>query len=86
MADLVLDAYDRFVVLYDTLALVNENVTGESALASSAHLSPGVAGRMLAFMLAQGFVKTAGSDSEFRVTALGSNFLREFQGTRKFLS
>ena len=81
MADLVLDAYDRFVVLYDMLALVNENVTGESA-----HLPPGVADRMLAFMLAQGFVKTAGSDSEFRVTTLGSNFLREFQGMRKFLS
>ena len=86
MADLVLDAYDRFVVLYDMLALVNENVTGESALASSAHLSPGVAGQLLAFMLAQGFVKTAGSDSEFRVTTLGSNFLREFQSMRKFLS
>ena len=85
MADLVL-AYDRFAVLYDMLALMDENVTGESDLASSAHLSPGAAGQMLAFMLAQGFVKTAGSDSEFRTTTLGSNFLRDFQGMRNFLS
>lgn len=85
MADLVL-ACDRFAALYDMLVLMDENVTNESELASSAHLSTGAAGQMLAFMLAQGFVKTAGSDSEFRITTLGSNFLRDFRGMRKFLS
>lgn len=86
MADLVLEAYDRFVVLYDLVALVNDDVTGESALASAVHLSPDVVNELLSFMLAQGFVKTARSDSEFRITTLGSNFLQEFQGMRRFLS
>jgi predicted transcriptional regulator len=85
MADLVLEAYDRFVVLYDILALVKENSAGES-LASAARLSPSAVSQMLSFMLAQGFVKTVRSDSEFRITALGSNFLRDFQGMRRFLS
>jgi predicted transcriptional regulator len=37
-------------------------------------------------MLAQGFVKTVRNDSEFRITMLGSSFLQEFQGMRRFLS
>jgi predicted transcriptional regulator len=85
MADLVLETYDRFVILYDLLALVKENATGES-LASVARLSPAAASQMLEFMLAQGFVRTVRSDSDFRITALGSAFLRDFKDTRRFLS
>lgn len=88
MTDLVLkeeETYDRFVVLYDLVGLVGEGVASESALASSAHLSQDVVSPMLAFMLGQGYIK-AKCDSEFRITTLGSNFLNEFQGIRRFLS
>ena len=86
MTDLILEAYDRFAVLYDLVALIHDGVAEESALASAAHLSPDIVSQILSFMLAQRFVKTAGSDSEFKITALGSSFLQEFQGMRKFLS
>jgi predicted transcriptional regulator len=86
MTDLLLEACDRIVVLYDLVALVNDDVTGKSALASAVHISPDVVSQMLSFMLAQGFVKTVRSDNEFRITALGSSFLQEFQGMRRFLS
>lgn len=86
MANLVLEAYDRFAVFYDLVALVNDDVTGESALVSAVHLSPDVVSELLSLMLAQGFVKTVRNDGEFRITALGSNFLQEFQGMRRFLS
>lgn len=86
MTDLILEAYDRFVVLYDLVALINNDVTEESALASAARLSPYIVNQMLAFMLAQGLVKTARIYNEFKITALGSKFLQEFQGMRRFLS
>jgi predicted transcriptional regulator len=86
MANLVLEACDRFVVLYDLVALVNDDVPTESALASAVHLSPDVVNELLSFMLAQGYVKTARSDNEFKITALGSSFLQEFRGMRRFLS
>jgi predicted transcriptional regulator len=86
MTDLILEAYDRFVVLYDLVALINDDVTEESALGSAVHLSPDIVGQMLSFMLSQGFVKTARGDSEFKITALGSSFLQQFQGMRRFLS
>jgi predicted transcriptional regulator len=73
-------------VLYDLVALVNDDVTSESALASAVHLSPNVVNELLAFVLAQGFVKTYRSDNDFKITELGANFLQEFQGMRKFLS
>jgi hypothetical protein len=37
-------------------------------------------------VLEKGYVKTGRSDSEFRITALGSNLLEEFQGMRRFIS
>nr|AFK24886.1 hypothetical protein Josef01_05d18_38 [uncultured archaeon] len=87
MANLILEeACDRFSVLYDLVALVNDDVASKSALASAVHLSHDVVDELLSFMLAQGYVKTTRNDSEFRITALGSNFLQEFQGMRKFLS
>lgn len=87
MTDLILEeASDRFVALYDLVALINDGVTDKSALAPAVHLSPDDVGQMLAFMLLQGLVKTAGSDGEFKITTLGSNFLEEFQGMRRFLS
>jgi len=86
MTDLILEAHDRFIVLYDLVALINDDVADETALASAAHLSPDAISQMLSFMLAQGLVKTARSDSEFKITALGSSFLQEFQGMRRFLS
>ena len=85
MADLLLDTYDRFAVLYDMLVLVNDRIAG-SALAASVNLSPNTTDQLLTFLLAQGLIKTAGSDSDFKITTLGSNFLREFQGMRKFVS
>ncbi len=86
MTDLVLEIHDRFVVLYDLLALVQENTTTSGSLASAVHLSEDTVSQMLLFMLTQGFVKTARSDSELRITALGSNFLGDFEGMRRFLS
>jgi predicted transcriptional regulator len=85
MANLILEAYDRFAVLSDLVALEDNGVTGEPALASAVHVSPDVVKELLSFMLAQGFVKTV-RRSEFKITELGSRFLREFQGIRKFLS
>jgi predicted transcriptional regulator len=86
MTDSVLETYDRLVVLYDLVELVGEGLASESKLASSANLSQGVVSQMAAFMLGQGYIRTARSDTELRITALGSNFLKEFQGMRKFLS
>lgn len=86
MTDLVLDTHDRFVVLYDLAMLVQDGVTGEGALASSTQLSRSVVSEMLVFMLAQGYVKTGNSDGEFKITALGSKFLGDFEGMRRFLS
>ena len=86
MTDLVLETYDRFVVLYDLVELVGEGVAGESELSSSVNLSQGVVSQMAAFMLGQGYIRTARSDAELRITALGSNFLKEFQGMRRFLT
>lgn len=86
MANLILEARDRFVVLYDLVAFVNDDVTSESALASAAHLPPDIIKDSLSFMLTQGYVKTVRNGSEFRITVLCSNFLEEFQGMRRFLS
>lgn len=86
MTDLVLESYDKFALLYDLVALVGEGTGGEAALASSAGLSRDIVSQMLAFALEQGYVKTARSDSEFKITVLGSDFLRDYAGMRKFLS
>lgn len=86
MTDLVLESCDRFAVLYDLVALVGEGVASESALVSSAPVPHDVARQMLALMVAQGYVKTARSDSEFKITVLGSDFLKEYEGMRRFLS
>jgi predicted transcriptional regulator len=86
MTDLVLEAYDKFALLYDLVALVGEGTGSEPALAFTARLSRDVVGQMLAFMLEQGYVKSARSDGEFKLTVLGSDFLRDYEGMRKFLS
>jgi predicted transcriptional regulator len=85
MANLVL-TYDRFAVLYDLVSLVNDGAGSKYELASSVRLSPDVVNELLSFMLERGYVKTVRSDSDFRITVLGSNFLQEFQGMRRFLS
>ena len=85
MANLVLEC-DRFAVLYDLVALMNDGIGSEPVLASAVELQANVVSELLAFMLKHGYVKTARSDSEFRITALGSKFLDEFQGMRKFLA
>jgi predicted transcriptional regulator len=86
MTDLVLESYDKFALLYDLVALVGEGTCSESALASCAHISRDAVSQMLAFMLEQGYVKSARSDGEFKITVLGSGFLQEYEGMRKFLS
>lgn len=87
MADLLLDdAYDRFVIMYDIALLISEDVKSESAIISAVHLSSGAVRQMISFMLDQGYIRTAKSDSEFRITTLGSDLLQEFQGMRRFLS
>ena len=86
MTDLVLETYDRFIALYDLVAILKQDVSGESALASSAQLSRTIVCQMLTFMLAQGYIKTVKNDSEYKVTVLGLNFLDDFKGMRKFLS
>jgi predicted transcriptional regulator len=85
---LVYETFDRFTVAYDILVLVHEkNVASESAIASAAHISPSAVESLMSFLLLQGFIRTAaGSDSEFKITTLGANFLEEFHGMRKFLS
>jgi predicted transcriptional regulator len=85
MVNLVL-TYDRFAVLYDLVSLVNDGAGSKYELVSSVQLSPDVVNKLLSFMLEQGYVKTVRSDSDFRITVLGSNFLQEFQGMRRFLS
>ena len=85
MANLVL-TYDRFAVLYDLVSLVNDGAGSKYELASSVQLSPDVVNELLSFMLERGYVKTVRGDSDFRITSLGSNFLQEFQGMRRFLS
>jgi predicted transcriptional regulator len=79
------EAHDKFNAVYDLLAFLNENVAGASAISPPVHLSSGAVRHLLSFMLRRGFVRTAGSYSEFRITALGSAFLLDFQGMRKFL-
>jgi|GEM_PF-1577152 len=87
MADLLLDStYDRFTVMYDIALLISEGVRSESALTSAVHLSSGDVSQLASFMINQGYVRTAGSGGEFRITTLGSTFLEEFQGMRRFLS
>jgi predicted transcriptional regulator len=87
MTDLLLDSsYDRFAVMYDIALLISEDVKTESAIISAMHLSSGAISQIISFMFDQGYIKTAKSDSEFRITTLGSNFLQEFQGMRRFLS
>ena len=87
MTDLVLEeTRDRFVVLYDLVELIGEGIASESEISSSANLSQGLVGQMMAFMLGQGYIRIAKNDNEFRITTLGSNFLKEFEGTRRFLS
>ena len=86
MTNLVLEACDRFAVLYDLVALVGEGVASESALSSSMNVSHIVVHQMLALMVEQGYVKTVRSDSEFKITVLGSDFLKDYEGMRGFLS
>jgi len=87
MADLLLDGtYDRFVVMYDIALLISEDIQSELAIVSAVHVSSGAVSQMVSFMIDQGYIKTAGSDSEFRITTLGSEFLKEFWGMRRFLS
>ena len=85
---LVYETFDRFSVAYDILLLVHEkNVASESAIASAVRVSPSAVESLLSFLLLQGFIRTAaGSDSEFKITTLGANFLEEFRGMRKFIS
>jgi predicted transcriptional regulator len=71
--------------VYDVLAFLNENVAGTSAISPPVRLSSGAVRHLLSFMLRRGFVRTAGSYSEFGITALGPAFLRNFQAMRKFL-
>jgi hypothetical protein len=37
-------------------------------------------------MVDQGYFKTSKSDKQLRKTAIGSDFLKEFRGSRRFLS
>ncbi len=86
MTDLILETHDKFVVFYDLAMLVEEGVATEDDLAKVTHLSRNVINELLAFMLAQGYVKTGMSDREFKITAHGSKFLKDFEGMRRFLS
>jgi len=87
MADLLLDStHDRFVVMYDIIQLINENLKSESSIISAIHLSSGIISQLLAFIIDQGYIRITDNDSEFRITGLGSSFLKEFQGMRRFLS
>jgi len=65
---------------------MNDGIGSEPVLASAVELQANVVSELLALMLKHGYVETAGSDSEFRITALGLKFLYEFQGMRKFLA
>jgi predicted transcriptional regulator len=88
MANLLLDdSYDRFGVMYDIALLISEeNVKTESAIISAVHLTSAAVSQIISFMLNQGYIKTTKSDSEFRMTIAGLDFIKEFQGLRNFLS
>ena len=72
--------------MYDIALLISEDVKTESAIVSAVHLSCGAVSQIISFMLEQGYIRTAKSDSEFRITTPGLNFLKEFHGMRRFLS
>ena len=82
MADLIYESYDKFAVTYDILALVREGAT-KPEIESAVHLSSDAVSTLLSFVLAQGFVK-ARDEGWYKITSLGSTFLDEFQGMRKF--
>ncbi|HEX7032722.1 MAG TPA: winged helix-turn-helix domain-containing protein [Nitrososphaera sp.] len=86
MTDLILETHDKFVVFYDLAMLVEEGVASADDLASLTQLSSSAVNKMLEFMLAQGYIRTGMSDREFKITALGSQFLKEFEAMRRFLS
>ena len=82
MSDLIYQEYDKFAVTYDILALVREGAT-RHAVESTVHLSLDNVGALLSFLLEQGFVKMR-DDGGFKITAMGSDFLDDFHGMRKF--
>ena len=85
MAELILETTDRFSVMYDILSGLSEASLTELELASSLRLSPPVVHRMLSLMLSERFLKMGRSESEFRLTSQGFDFLQEFAGIRKFV-
>jgi predicted transcriptional regulator len=85
MAELILETPDKFSVMYDILSGLSEATLTELELASSLRLSPRVVHTMLSLMLSERFLKTGPSESEFRLTSQGFDFLEEFAGIRKFV-
>ncbi|HEX2014171.1 MAG TPA: hypothetical protein VLA68_02985 [Nitrososphaera sp.] len=86
MADLVLQKYDSFNAVYDMLLTLNEGVMSEPVLASALNLPPDIAQELVSFVLAEGFVRTDLSENSLRISLLGCDFLKEFEGMKKFLS
>jgi predicted transcriptional regulator len=85
MVGLILETCDRFSVMYDMISEFSESSLTESELASTLHLSPSLVDKMISLMLDGGFLKTGRSESDFRLTSLGFDFLHEFAGIRKFV-
>ena len=85
MAELIMETYDKFSVMYDILSGLSEASLTELELASVLQVSPLVVHDMLSLMLAEHFLKIGSSENEFRLTSQGFDFLQEFAGLRKFV-
>ena len=80
---------DRFMAAYDALSLIGRGISSERAIAEELSLTEAVARMLVTFLAEQGLVRVSLSyshEQECRITALGSDFLRDFENIRRFLS
>ncbi|HKU48755.1 MAG TPA: winged helix-turn-helix domain-containing protein [Nitrososphaera sp.] len=85
MAELILETYDKFSVMYDIILELSEKNMSETELARTLGLSASIIEKMMTVMFEEGFLKSGRSDNEFRLTSQGFDFLQEFAGIRKFV-
>ena len=85
MVDLTLEPFDHFSVAYDIISLVSEKSLSTPELALILRVSTTVVDKMISLMMKEGFLKTASSHSEFRLTSKAFSFLQEFAGIRRFV-
>jgi predicted transcriptional regulator len=85
MAELALEPFDRFSVMYDVISELTEKSQTGYELASKLGLSVGAVNQVVSFLLLEGFLKQGATGKDLRLTAQGFAFLQEFAGIRKFV-